>query len=174
MKKKQSVISELDLWLKNMVREHYHCAGEGTWDASGVTTYYAECRKIHLKQGVVTVLTRDVDYNASGKTKSPSLNQCYNLSVASFSPVNMMPESHRQDMAVRIVRTMFWPHAGRVFVDPPRGLKGSAGDIWNYRLFVTDKWTFAKLSESDEAELKELGMIPFGEIQAAVVAGNGG
>lgn len=169
---KKTVVNEFDSWLKEMVRAHYQCAGEGTWDCSAVTAYYAECRKIHLKQGVSTVLTRDVGYNASGKTKSPSLNQCYNLSVTSFSPVNMMPEAHRQDMAVRIVRSMFWPHAGRVFVDPPRGNKGSAGDIWNYRLFVTPNWTFAKLSEADEAELKELGMIPFGEIQAAVFAGN--
>ena len=156
-----AVRSEFDQWLEKMCVEHMTAAALGVWDGNQVSEYYTECRKLHLKQGLNIVLTRDVGYAESGRFDRPTLNNCFNLSVASFSPVSMMPEAHRQELAVRIVRKMFWPHAGRVWVEKPNGKDGFAGDIWHYLLFCNSSWQVQALTDEDRAALEASGLIPF-------------
>lgn len=167
-KKKVVVLSEFDQWLELMVREHHESAAEGVWDGSKVSLYYAECRRLYMKQGLRTVMTRNVGGHTSGRFKSAGLDRCFDLSVASFSPVNMMPEAHRQELAVTIVRKMFWPHAGQVWVQKPGIGSGYAGDIWHYLLFVNENWEMRKLTEDERAELVELGFIEFPIVQQSL------
>lgn len=161
--------TEFDVWLNKMCGEHGEAAARGQWDGLKITEYYSECRKMHLKQGVVTVLTRDVDYFVSDRFQSPYLDRCFNLSVAAFSPVNMMPEAHRQDVAIKIVRRMFWPHAGHVWVQPPGAGSGYAGDIWHYLLFCRPgTWVpESHLPEDAKEELRSKGLISFRDLQVS-------
>jgi hypothetical protein len=165
--------TEFDVWLNDIVVDHKMRAARGEWDGKQITEYYTECRKLHLKQGLCVIMTRDVGYSRSGRFSSALLDRCFNLSVASFSPISMMPEAQRQDLAVQIVRRMFWPSAKQVWVQKPNGVKGSAGDIWNYLLFCDSRWNAQQIGASEQMELMERGLVPFGVIQNQVSQATG-
>lgn len=158
------VKNAFDLWLEQMVAHHKAAAARGTWDGKQVTEYYSECRKLHFKQGLSVVLTRDVGYCDNGRFERPSLNNCFNLSVASFSTVSMMPEAQRQELAIKIVMKMFWPDARQVWVEKPDKSKGFAGDIWHYLMFSDSNWRPQRLASEDREELLSKGLIPFQQI----------
>jgi hypothetical protein len=154
-----------DQWIMDLCQWHMDQAMGGTWDGKTMTPYYCECRKLDVKNGITTVVVRDVGSFTGHDFIAASLQRCFNLSVASFSPVNMMPERTREEIAVRIVKRFFWPHAGRVFVKAPVRSGDLASDIWHYVLFCDESWLAQPLTEGERKLIEESGLIPFNKIQ---------
>ncbi len=158
-----------DQWLKKMVDDHNAAASRGTWDGQGMTPYWHSCRHAHMFRGIGSIMTRDVGYHSSGWFKNPDFERCMHLSLSFFDPSTRTPMPHDHDVAAKIVKAMFFPHAKLVLVESPRYDAGKTLGVYHYRLFCDAHWQAIKpRGEVYSKELTDAGWKSFSDVREAV------
>ena len=158
-----------DLWLKTMVTNHRNAAFAGTWNGRDMTPYWHSCRHAHPLRGVCSIVTRDVGYHTSGWWKNPDYDKCIHLSLSFYDPLTMQAIPHEHDIASKIVKALFFPHAKLVWTEPPVYRSGVSRDVYHYRLFCDEHWQAIKpRGEVYSKELTDAGWKSFSDVQEAV------
>ena len=166
---KRTKQNAFDKWLESMVQDHKDAMKTGTWDGQAMSPYFQACKRFHNPLGLSSICTRDVGYHTSGWWKSPDYERCVHLSLAFFNPFTRQPAAQDHNIAGRIVKAMFFPHAKWVLAEPPYGDSGKQHDVWHYRLFCDERWQPIKpRGEVYSTELTEAGWKSFSDVQDAI------
>lgn len=135
-------------------------AKNGTFDGTGMTDYFENCRWFVERYDCIIILTRDVGYHSSGWWKNPDYERCYHLSISFPSGLNRKKLEY-------ILEKLFGNNRRLLWCEAPYSEQGKQNEVYHYRLFCDENWQpIMPRGEVYSKQFTELGWKSFSELHS--------